>query len=80
MEYHSATKKIQNCPICNNMDGPEGMMIRKISQRKTKTTLFHSHVENNKYMDTENRIVITRGEGGWGVGKRDKVTYMYGDG
>ena len=30
-------------------------------------------MENNKYMDKGNRLVVTRGEGIlWGVGKRDK--------
>ena len=31
-------------------------------------------------MDKENRLVVTRGEGGWGVAKRSKGAHMYGDG
>ena len=34
----------------------------------------------NKYVNKENRLVVTRGEGGWGVGKKGKGTRMYGDG
>ena len=55
----------------------EGIMLSEISQRKTNTYDF-THVESkkknktnkinkNKLTDTENRLVVTRGEGGCGT-------------
>ena len=43
------------------------------------TARFHSCVEDNKYMDKETRLVVTRGEGDWRGRKRDKGAHMYGD-
>ena len=33
----------------------------------------------NKYMDKENRLVVTRGKGVWGPGVRDKEADIYGE-
>ena len=33
-EYYSAIKKEWNFAICNNMDGPEGIMLRELSETK----------------------------------------------
>ena len=52
------------------MDGPWGFILSEMSQRKTTTAWFHSCVED-KYMDKENRLVVTRGRVS-GVGKRSK--------
>ena len=54
---------------------------------------FHSSVEykktkpnkqikqnKNKHIDTENRLVVTRGEKGWGEGKTGKGGQLCGDG
>ena len=37
-------------------------------------------MEDSKYMDKENRLVVTSGDEGWGVGERDKGAHMYRDG
>ena len=46
--YHSDIKKNE---ICSNMDGLEGVMLSKISQRKTDTACFHLDVESKKQMN-----------------------------
>ena len=34
----------------------------------------------NKLIDTENRLLVTRREGGWGEGEMGEGDKMYGDG
>ena len=34
----------------------------------------------HKHIDKENRLVVTRGEGNWGEGEKDKRAHMDGDG
>lgn len=36
--------------------------------------------KKNKLKDTENRLVVTGGEGGWEVGKKVEGGQLYGDG
>ena len=52
--YHIYNSAIQNLVICNNMDGHEGLMLSKISHRKTDTVWSHLYVEskNTKLLET----------------------------
>lgn len=50
--YHSDIKKNE---ICNNMDEPEGVMLSKISQRKTDIACFHLDVESKKQINEHNK-------------------------
>ena len=65
---------------CMNL---EGIMLNEISQRKTNTTWFQSYVEFKKtnkqrkkeqktLLNTENKLVIARGEVGEGICKINK--------
>ena len=57
----------------------EGIILSEISQTKTNTRLFHLYVESkkqkmnkqnrNRLIDTENKLVVSRGERGWGMGE-----------
>ena len=52
----------------------EGIMLSKISQRKTDTVRFYLYVESkkqskNKPVNTENKLVVARGEESAGMGK-----------
>ena len=55
----------------------DGIMLGEITQRKTNTLLFHLYVKSKKpkqankynkietdFIDTENQLVVSRGEGG----------------
>ena len=42
-------EKDWNFAICSNVDGLEGIMLSKISQRKANTGWFHLYVESKKY-------------------------------
>ena len=72
MEYYSATKKNEIMPFIIWMD-LEGIILSEICQ--TNTIWFHLYVESkktnktrrNRFLDTENKLVVAReeGEGGW---------------
>ena len=58
----------------------DGIMLSEISQRKISTIRFHLYVESkkqskqtkqsrNRLIDTENKLVSTRGEGNGGWAK-----------
>lgn len=32
----------------------------------------------SKFIDTENKLVVTTGESGWGAGERGEVRHLYG--
>ena len=78
MEYYLVIKKKKNLTICNSIYGPRGYYAKwDISVRKTNTIWFHLHVEsreqykptnNNRLIDTENRLMVTRGDINWGNG------------
>lgn len=48
----------------------DGIMLRQARQRKTNTVGFHLYVDSEKkkakLIKTGNRMVVTRGWGGWG--------------
>ena len=75
MEYYSAIKKRQNRLISNNVDGPWGYYIKQNKPGRERQTLYDFiHMwKINKHTDKENKLVGTRGEGGWGVQKRGNV-------
>ena len=90
MEYYTATKS-RNLAICDEMDGPWGYyaMWNKSDKERPNTVWFHLYVESkkqtneqtkHKLIDTENRLVVTRGERGWGVGEIGEGGQLYGDG
>ena len=60
-------EKEKNLSICNNVDGPEDIMLTEVSQRKTDTVWHHLCVKSKKteLIKTESRIANTR-EWGWG--------------
>ena len=70
-EYYSAIKKELNLAICDAMDGPWGYYA-KWNKLKTNTIWFHLYVESEKenkgtkFIDTGNRLMVARGDGGWG--------------
>ena len=61
----------------------EGTVLNEINQRKTNDIWFHLRVESkkpntrtkqnrNRLLDTENKLVVTRGEEGVGMGEIGK--------
>ena len=78
MEYYSATKKDKNLAICDNMDGPwryKSDRERQIPYDFTPT--WNLKYNTNELIDktetdsqTENNLMVTKGERGWG---RDKL-------
>ena len=61
-----------NLAICDNMDDLKGIMLSEISQTKTNSVWFHLHMESQnktELMDTEDRLVVARGERKVGVVK-----------
>ena len=65
------------------MDGPRGYLAPLIRQRKTNAILFHLHVESKKTKqtktdsNTENKLVIAKGEEGGRMGVKDKGDLRY---
>ena len=72
-------KKDESCHL-NNMDGPWGYYAKWNVRQSMTNTIYFSHMweykkqtkinqsvrpSKNKYLDTENRVVVTRGEGAW---------------
>ena len=58
----------------------EDIMLNKISQTEKDKLYDFTHMgKRNKHMDKENRLVVTRGEGGGREGRRGKGVQMYGD-
>ena len=69
-------RKEWNLAILDNMDGSESVMLSEISQRKTNNVWFYLHLESekqnkrtnlknrNRLIDTENKLVVARGDGG----------------
>ena len=58
----------------------EGMTLNEISQTKTNIHDF-THMQNiNIHNNKENRLVVSRGEGGWVLSERVKWPHMHGDG
>ena len=49
-------KKEWSFAVCSKMDGLEGVMLSKISQRNRNTVCYHLYVESRKY----NKLVNTR--------------------
>ena len=54
-----------NFAFGNNMDGPKGIILSEISQRKTNTVYFHLYVDSkknkmNKYNKTETNSLICK--------------------
>ena len=68
-------KRKWNLTICDSIMGLEGIMLSEISQQKTNAIWFDLYVESkeqnkhnwNRLIDTENRLVVATGEGGWGT-------------
>ena len=78
MEYDSAIKKKWNLAICN-MDGSR-RYYAKWNKSKTNTVCSNLHVESikqnkqtkqkeNRLIDTENKQMVVREKGSWGVDK-----------
>ena len=57
--------------ICNNMDGARKLMLSEMSDREREVQYYVTYMQNfenknpPKFIDTENRLVITRGRGAW---------------
>ena len=57
--------------ICNNMDGARKLMLSEMSDREREIQYYVTYMQNfenknpPKFIDTENRLVITRGRGAW---------------
>ena len=80
MEYYSATKKEILSFVTIRMD-LEVIRLNEISQKQKNITIvwLHLYVESekkpkqmntqnkNKRIDTESKLVVTRGEGSWGI-------------
>ena len=63
------------------MDGPWGYDVKQ-NKSDRERQILHDFTHMWKITNTwiENRLVVTRGEKGWGVGERNKGAHMYGDG
>ena len=73
MEYYSAKSEDKIVPFTTTWMDPESIILSEIS-----------HTEKDKHcmislIDKENTLVVTRGEGGQGGGKRGKEEHMHGD-
>ena len=80
LEYYSSIKKNGILLFVANWMDLENIMLSEISHRKTNDVGFHLYVEskgkkkqktktkNHYLIDTENRLVVTRGRG-WQTGK-----------
>lgn len=66
-------RKEGNADICNNIPDLRGIMLNETSQRETNTVQIHLYVgsEKMKLIETENRLVVDRGEV-WVVGEIDE--------
>ena len=91
MEYYSAIKKYKSLPFVATWMDLEGIMLSEISQTEKKTphdftymwnlenkTNEHTKQNRNRLIDTENKLVVARGDGGWwGMNKTDEENYRY---
>ena len=61
------------------MDEAWGYYVKQNKPDRERQTLSDSTCmwKLNKHVDKENRLVVTRGEGGWGMGIRGKGTHIY---
>ena len=62
MEYCSAIKNDKIVPLTTTWMDLKGITLSKISQREKDKLWFLSVVED-KHMDKENRLVVTKGKG-----------------
>ena len=64
MEYYSVIKKREILPFAMTWMKLKGIMLSETSDRD-KTVWFHVSMESNttELIDTENRMVVTRGLG-----------------
>ena len=79
MEYYSATKKNEIMPFAAIWMDLEIIILSKVCQKETNTIWYHLYVESkiwhkwtylqnrNRLTDIENRLVVAKGEGGWGM-------------
>ena len=74
MEYYSAIKRNEILLFATTWMDIEGIMLSEIGQTKTNIVCSHLRVESKKWdkwtnmtkqinLDTENKLVVTRGEG-----------------
>ena len=79
-------KKELNLAICD-MDGPRGYCAEcNESNRERQMPYDFTYMwslknkinKTNKFIDTENILMVDRWEGGWGMGKEVKGIKMYG--
>ena len=79
--------KEQNLTICDSMDGPRGYYVQwNVSVRERQMPYDFTYMwslknkinKTNKFIDTENILMVDRWEGGWGMGKEVKGIKMYG--
>ena len=80
MEYYSATKKNGIMPFAATGIDLEIIILSEVSQRKTSITWYHLYVEpkkkliqmnlqnRNRLTDFKNKLMVTKGERGWGGG------------
>ena len=81
MDATQLQKNNEKFAICSNMDDLEDIMLSEISQRKKNTVWYDLYVEAKQYnklvnitksswlTGTENKLVVTSGEGGGLGGK-----------
>lgn len=55
----------------------EAIMVGEISQRLYDFTYIGNLKNKTKPKDTENRLVVIRGEGGWRMGKTGEGGQLY---
>ena len=72
---NSAIKKNEILPFSTTWKDIKGIMLSEIRRRNTISLWFHLYVESKKQnrsslTDTENKLVVARGERGWRVGFR----------
>ena len=78
MEYYSAIKKKEILPFVITWMDLEGIMLSKISQRKTNRimiSLICRIQQTNRPLNSENKLMVARGEVGWKmaeIGEGDK--------
>ena len=77
MKYYSAIKKNKTLPSIATWMDLEGMMLSEISQIGKTNTFYMGNLKkekNNRFIDTENRCVVTKGKGGLGqVGEMEEA-------
>ena len=75
-------KKEWNNAICSNMDGPRDYHTKwSKSERERQISWYHLYMESkiwhkltylqkrNRLTDIENKLMVTKGERGWGMDK-----------